>query len=46
MRGAGEADDIAKRIGKVLHKSLVIDVRILINFLIRGVIVVVRDLWH
>ena len=45
LRCAGESYDIAKWIGKVLHKSLVIDVRILINFLIRGVIVV-RDLWH
>jgi hypothetical protein len=45
LRCAGESYDIAEWIGKVLHKSLVIDVRILINFLIRGVIVV-RDLWH
>lgn len=45
LRCAGETDDIGKWIRKVFHKSLVIDVRILINFLIRGVIVV-RDIWH
>ena len=45
LRCAGETDDIGKWIGKVFHKSLVIDVRILINFLIRGVIVV-RDIRH
>jgi len=46
LRCAGETDDIIERIGKVLHKFVVIDVRILINFLIRGVIVIVRDLWY
>ena len=43
---AGETNYVALRIGKVLHELLIIDVWVLINFLIRGVIVIISDLWY